>query len=59
MPDVPGFVTKMFNGVLPILKEHVDVQARWVIHTEPDLATKSKSYSNIINMSNYKKSQSD
>ena len=54
MPDVPGFVTKMFNGVLPILKEHVDVQARWVIHTEPDLATKSKSYSNIINMSNYK-----
>ena len=54
MPDIPGFTTKMFDGVLPILKKYVNTQATWVIHSEPNLVTKSEPDEKIINMSNFK-----
>ena len=54
MPDIPGFTTKMFDGVLPILKKYVSTQAIWVIHSEPNLVTKSEPDEKIINMSDFK-----
>ena len=54
MPDIPGFTTKMFDGVLPILKKHVSTQTTWVIHSLPSLVTKSKLDLNIVNMSDFK-----
>ena len=54
MPDIPGFTTKMFDGVLPILKKYVNTKATWVIHSEPNLVTKSEPDEKIINMSNFK-----
>ena len=54
MPDVPGFTTKMFDGVLPILKKYVSTQAIWVIHSEPNLVVKAESDEKIINMSDFK-----
>ena len=53
-PDIPGFTTKMFDGVLPILKKYVNTKATWVIHSEPNLVTKSEPDEKIINMSNFK-----
>ena len=54
MPDIPGFTTKMFDGILPILKKYVNTQAIWVIHSEPNVVTKSESDEKIINMSDFK-----
>ena len=54
MPDVPGFTTKMFDGVLPILKKYVSTQAIWVIHSEPNLVVKAESDEKIIDMSDFK-----
>ena len=54
MPDIPGFSTKMFDGILPILKKYVNTQAIWVIHSEPNVVTKSESDEKIINMSDFK-----
>ena len=54
MPDVPGFTTKMFEGVLPILRKHLSIKTIWVIHSQPKLATKSESDETIINMPDYK-----
>ena len=54
MPDVPGFTTKMFDGVLPILKKYVSTQAIWVIHSEPNLVVKAEPDEKIIDMSDFK-----
>ncbi len=54
MPDVPGFTTKMFDGVLPILKKYVSTQAIWVIHSEPNLVVNAESDEKIIDMSDFK-----
>ena len=54
LPDVPGFTTKMFEGVLPILEKYDKVDTTWVISSKSELVGKSTSHRNIINMFDYR-----